>query len=394
MSVKHQILFVICLLLALTASAQELTIKGMQATNDLSASQYKRNDINEQPCALIKVQLATTGATFEGNVIKPVEYKSGEYWVYMPGGNKELMIKHPSFLPLHINFADHGIKSVQSLVTYRLTLLMPQTSAPIQTQKLTISYTPANAIVVVDSKTYTGNGQVELILPVGPHDYQIVAPGYDSAEGSVKLIASQPRTITEHLAAATQPTTVQQPTPQPVKQQEPVEQNTLDAIDSQRRRGILKYLEDFRSYFEEKNIKALRDIFSDDALIISGIVLQRSQGADQEVSKKPEIRYTKKNKEQYISNMGKVFKRKDSITVDFDDVKIEHHPTKTNFYGVTFHQKWSSRYYSDSGYMFMLWEFEEGRQPVIHVRTWQPEMVGNRKLTEDEIFKMKDFPIQ
>ena len=388
MSVKHQILFVICLLLALTASAQELTIKGMQATNDLSASQYKRNDINEHPCALIKVQLATMGATFEGNVIQPVEYKAGEYWVYMPGGNKELMIKHPSFLPLHINFADYGIKSVQSLITYRLTLLMPQTSEVVQTQKLTINYTPVNAIVVVDSKTYTGNGRVELILPVGSHDYQIVAKDYDSAEGSVKLTASQPRTITENLAAATQPTTVQRPSSQSVKQQESVEHT----IDSLRRRVILKYLEEYRNYFQDKNLEALRDIFSKDALIISGYVVK--QGAKQEASKKPEIRYAKTSKEQYISNMEKVFKRKDSITVDFDDVKIEHHPTKTNFYGVTFHQKWSSRYYSDSGYMFMLWEFEEGKQPVIHVRTWQPEMVGNRKLTEDEIFKMKDFPIQ
>ena len=109
MNLKRQILIVISLFFALTAQAQELTVKGMQATNDLSASQYRRNDINKQPCALIKVQLATTGASFEGNVIKPVEYKSGEYWVYMPEGNKELMIKHPSFLPLHINFADHGI---------------------------------------------------------------------------------------------------------------------------------------------------------------------------------------------------------------------------------------------------------------------------------------------
>ncbi len=256
-----------------------------------------------------------------------------------------------------------------------------------------------NAIVVVDSKTYTGNGRVELTLPVGPHDYQIVATGYDSAEGSVKLTASQPRIITENLAAATQPTTVQQPASQPVKQQEPVEQNTQDAIDSQRRRGILKYLEDFRSYFEEKNIKALRDIFSDDAILITGIVLQRrSQGADQESSKKPELKYSKNNKEQYISRLENTFRRNNSITVEFDQIKIERHPTEANFYGVTFHQKWSSGgslgNYSDSGYVFLLWEIVEGKPPVIHVRTWQPDMVGNHKLTEDEIFKMKDFPIQ
>ena len=206
---KRLLLLLIIELLSLAATAQKLTVEGMQATNDLSASQYKRNDINEQPCALIKVQLATTGATFEGNVIPPVNYKAGEYWVYMPGGNKELMIKHPSFLPLHINFADYGIKSVQSLVTYRLTLLIPQTSEVVQTQKLTISYTPANAMVLVDSKPYKGNGRVEVTLPVGSHNYIIAAEGYATAEGTVKLNSDAPRTVTEALVATMQTT----PTP-------------------------------------------------------------------------------------------------------------------------------------------------------------------------------------
>lgn len=56
MKVKQQILIVISLLLSLTIQGQKLTVEGMQATNDLSASQYKRNDINSHPCALIKVQ--------------------------------------------------------------------------------------------------------------------------------------------------------------------------------------------------------------------------------------------------------------------------------------------------------------------------------------------------
>ena len=202
---RNNLLILFLLMIMQAVSAQKLTVESMQATNDLSASQHRRQDLNGDPCGLVKVSLATTGATFEGNVIQPVEYKTGEYWVYMTKGSRELRIKHPNFVPLHVRFADYGIKGVQSLTTYGLTLLMPQSATPQQTQKLIINYTPVSAIVLVDSKPYKGNGRVEAVLPVGNHNYIIAAEGYESAEGSVKLTAASPRTVTEALVATVQP---------------------------------------------------------------------------------------------------------------------------------------------------------------------------------------------
>ncbi len=196
--------FFYCLLFSLlivSLSAQELKVKELMATNDLSASQYRRNDINGQPCALIKVGLAAEGATFEGNVIQPVEYKSGEYWVYMTEGSLELRVKHPKFVPCHINFRDNGLeRGVKSLTTYSMTLLLPQEQTT-QMQKLIVNYSPASALVIIDSKPYQGNGRLELELPVGSHDYQVVAVGYATVEGTVKLNANAPRTINENLTA-------------------------------------------------------------------------------------------------------------------------------------------------------------------------------------------------
>lgn len=127
----QKIAAILCFLLTLLSiHAQELTIKGMQATNDLSASQYKRADINGTPCGLVKVRLAKASATFEGNVISPVDYKTGEYWVYMTKGSKELHIKLPDFLPVEVHFADYSIKGIQPLTTYTLTLVMPQAASP------------------------------------------------------------------------------------------------------------------------------------------------------------------------------------------------------------------------------------------------------------------------
>ena len=196
-------------------SAQELSVKGMRLdAGDLSASTYERKDLNGAACALVKVQLAANGARFEGNVIGDVAYKTGEYWVYMTDGSRELRIKHPNFLPLHVHFANYGIeRGVKSKQTYTLTLLMPQTGGIEKKQKLIINYSPANATVLIDSKLYKGNGRAEAVLPIGSHSYVIAAEGYETAEGSVKLTASAPRTVTEHLVA------VQQTSAQSIAQQ-------------------------------------------------------------------------------------------------------------------------------------------------------------------------------
>ena len=221
---KRIVIILSLLIAAFDVCGQKLTVEKMEvAPMDLSASTQLRNDRNGNPCGLVKVQLAAVGAQFEGNVIGDVAYKTGEYWVYMNDGAYLLRIKHPNFLPLDLNFRDYGIRKVEGKCVYVLTLLMPQGSAPVQTQKLTINYTPATAMVLIDSTPYQGNGTIEVVLPVGSHDYQIAAVGYETAEGSVKLTAGSPRTVTEDLVATAQQAAVVQQPVQPIVQQ-PVQQ--------------------------------------------------------------------------------------------------------------------------------------------------------------------------
>ena len=144
------------LTVTLALQAQTLSIDEMKATNDLSASQQRREDLNGEMCGLVKVRLAEAGATFEGNVIKPVEYKNGEYWVYMTKGSKELHIKHPKYVAVEVKFVDFGIPRIQSLTTYALTLLKPVTGkdapAPVTTFKANgISFN----MVMVKGGTFT-----------------------------------------------------------------------------------------------------------------------------------------------------------------------------------------------------------------------------------------------
>ena len=178
-----------CLTMLATASAQKLTVESMAAvSNDISASQYERKDLNGQACALVKVQLAAMGAQFEGNVIQPVEYKTGEYWVYMTEGSKELHIKHPSFVPLVINFTDYGIKGVEQKVTYVLTLNIPQAGTqPLDDgmRYLAMTVAPANATVYIDNQPQVvQNGTLSMLLSMGSHTYRVESPAYETQSGT------------------------------------------------------------------------------------------------------------------------------------------------------------------------------------------------------------------
>lgn len=153
-------------------------------------------------------------------------------------------------------------------------------------------------------------------------------------------------------------------------------------IDQRMRREIVKFVEDFRSYYVEKNAAALEQIFSDDALIITGRVIKptgfkQTDGVSMQV--REQVRYSKQSKAQYISNLKALFKSTEYINVEFSEIEIMRHGNNPNYYGVRLRQKWASqRYnskntYADDGYVFLLWDFTNEENPQIYVRTWTPK---------------------
>ena len=166
--------------------------------------------------------------------------------------------------------------------------------------------------------------------------------------------------------------------------------SNLELTDLRRRQLILDYVEQFRTAYNQKDIKFLNQVFSDDALIITGKVIT-TKHAEGFTSQK--IQYNKQSKEQYIKNLSGVFKRNSYIKVTFDDIEVMRHPVNPNFYGVTLLQGWTSGRYHDDGYLFLLWDFTNESAPQIHVRTWQPDMIGGKPLPKDEVFSLSDFDI-
>ena len=203
---KRIVILMLLIVSTLSVCGQELTVKRMEvAPMDLSASTQPRNDRNGNACALVKVQLATPGARFEGNVIGDVEFKTGEYWVYMSEGSYMLNVKHASFLPLFVNFRDYDIKKVEGKVTYVLTLVMPQMgNVPVDDgmRYLVLEVAPENAIVLVDGKQQeVKNGMAKVRLSQGEHRYNVSAVGYASKQGTV-VVGSEKKQITVRLESA------------------------------------------------------------------------------------------------------------------------------------------------------------------------------------------------
>lgn len=171
-----------------------------------------------------------------------------------------------------------------------------------------------------------------------------------------------------------------------------------DAVDIERRMQILAYCDRFRTAYNTKDLAFIEQVFSDDALIISGKVVTSRKGDGQFL---PTVTYKSFDKQQYMNNLRQVFARNSWIEVKFSQIgehgegdgerAVTRSTENPNIYGVRLRQEWKSSTYSDEGYVFLLWDFTDEEHPVIHVRTWQPEYVGASRLSEDEIFTIDDF---
>ena len=160
--------------------------------------------------------------------------------------------------------------------------------------------------------------------------------------------------------------------------------------DLRRRQLILDYVEHFRTSYNQKDINFLTQVFSDDALIITGKVIKQSKDG---IPMPDKIQYKKQTKQEYLGNLRRVFAANKYIKVTFDEIEVMRHPVNADFYGVTLHQGYTSDRYHDDGYVFLLWDFSNESAPQIHVRTWQPDRINGGKLPKDEVFSLSDFDI-
>ena len=151
---------------------------------------------------------------------------------------------------------------------------------------------------------------------------------------------------------------------------------------------IQAQVERFRTAYNTKDLATIEQMFSDDALIITGTVVATRRLSDSQ-SQQFKVVYNRQNKQQYLDNLRKCFARNRWIDVKFSEIGshgeqggcagITRSTIDPTRYGVRLRQSWKSSNYEDEGYLFLLFEFPKDGDPIIHVRTWQPEWVGRTK---------------
>lgn len=163
-----------------------------------------------------------------------------------------------------------------------------------------------------------------------------------------------------------------------------------------RKQMILDFVEQFRTSYNTKDLVFLNQVFSDDALIITGRVVKtmpKMKDTNKSLYTGSKIEYFKQSKHDYLKKLSSVFKNNRRINVEFDQVEVFLHPTKDDWYGVRLHQGYTSDRYHDEGWLFLVWDFSDEDAPTIHVRTWQPDKdpITKKNLSEEDRFGFDDI---
>lgn len=121
-----KLLFAICvwLLCGSGALSQEFSVSSFRILpNDVSAFVNSVRDLNDEACALVKVEAPSDFAFSTPLGIVKRKDEVGEIWLYLPKGTKMLTLKHPEWGVLR----DYRLgMALESRMTYELKLSLPK----------------------------------------------------------------------------------------------------------------------------------------------------------------------------------------------------------------------------------------------------------------------------
>ena len=216
---KRVLFFVFGILLCIGTFAQELKVKSFAlAATDISAQTQQRKDLNDEPCALVKVQFVGDILDVEGNVIKPLVKKGNETWAYMTHGSLQMKVLTKDYLPIIVDFSNYGISQVEKNKTYVLVLTKPVGGAePVDAggNFYALSVQPKNAMLTIDGvlQPSSSDGEYSAMLPYGTHTYKVEAGGYISKSGSFTVSSGDVTPISVSLLSAMASVSITCPTP-------------------------------------------------------------------------------------------------------------------------------------------------------------------------------------
>ena len=149
-------------------------------------------------------------------------------------------------------------------------------------------------------------------------------------------------------------------------------------------------MESYKTAYCLEDIDYIDKIFSDEALIIVGQSLKTGKNIDSMYTSKlknEDVKYIRLNKQEYLERLGRIFNNSEAINIHFEETEVKRMQRKDDFtYGIQIAQYYYSSNYADFGYLFLMFDINDPKEPKIYVRSWQPE-----KNPDGRIIGIEDF---
>jgi len=185
--------------------------------NDPTAISQKKIDSNGNPCALLLINLALNGAAFHGQKYlyhNPEDDKISQYWVYVEEGTAFLDIRVHGYKPIHIEFAKKGIKHIEKLKTYEVTIIEAkreesshgysvQKNQDISIVEVRFITTPVTADIIIDHSRKNPDSNGRIALTEGKHEVLISADNYEPSYESNWIVSKDTKEYNCHLKKKT-----------------------------------------------------------------------------------------------------------------------------------------------------------------------------------------------
>lgn len=149
--------------------------------------------------------------------------------------------------------------------------------------------------------------------------------------------------------------------------------------------AIMNFLENYQTAYALKRYDYIERVFDDDAVIITSVVEKRPggivKGANGEVKginfDNKIIHYNRQTKDSYLKNLKKCFASNEFINLRFANNDVVKLGKGGEVYAIQISQEYFSSNYGDKGYLFLMVDINDPKNPLIKVRTWQPEKDPN-----------------
>lgn len=142
------------------------------------------------------------------------------------------------------------------------------------------------------------------------------------------------------------------------------------------RKILTEFLENYKTAYSLKRLDYLKQIFDENAVIITGKVVKKAPptGDNQTFyADNKFVELTRQTKQEYMRNLERSFNSKEFINIRFAENDVVKAGRGGEIYGIQIRQDYYSNNYGDTGYLFLMVDLNDPKNPIIKVRVWNPE---------------------